>query len=73
MHDKRFVKVLDSFIAVIILKTFKFKSSVSFETQTLLDKSLGLLQLLALLFRLITKRIVLFLLYLYGYKLITVG
>ena len=73
MHDKRFVKVLDSFISVIILKTFKFKSSVSFETQTLLDKSLGLLQLLALLFRLITKRIVLFLLYSYGYKLITVG
>ena len=35
LHDTCFVNVLDSFIPVIILKTYKFKSSVSFGTHTL--------------------------------------
>ena len=40
------------FIRVIILKTFKFRSSVSFGTHTLLDRSSRLLQLPAHLSRL---------------------
>ena len=43
-HDICFVTVLDSFIPVIMLKTFRFKSSVLFGTHTLLDRSLGVLQ-----------------------------
>ena len=35
----------DSFITVIMSKTLRFKSSVLFGTQTLLDKSLRVLQL----------------------------
>ena len=37
--------MFDFFFAVIILKTFIFKSSVLFETHALLDKSLRVLQL----------------------------
>ena len=40
-----FVNFFDSFIAVILLKLFKFKSSVLFETHTLLDKSIKILKL----------------------------
>ena len=45
-HDICFVDVLDLFIPVIILKTFKCESSVLFgQTQTLLDRSERVLQL----------------------------
>ena len=39
-HDLFFVKLFDSFIPVIILKTYIFKSSVLFGTHSLLDKIL---------------------------------
>ena len=45
MHDISFVKIFDSFFPVIIIKSCMFKSSVSFGTHTLLDKSLRVLQL----------------------------
>ena len=54
LHDICFANVLDSFIPVIILKTYKFKSSVSFGTHTLLDKSSRVLQVPTHLSRLIT-------------------
>ena len=41
-----FVSIFDSFIAVIIIKILKFKSSVLFGTHALLDRSLRVLQLL---------------------------
>ena len=44
-HDIRFVNVFDSFIPVIMPSTLRLESSVSFETQTLLDKSLRVRQL----------------------------
>ena len=44
--------VLDAFVPAIILKTSKFKSSVSFPTHTLLDKSSKVLQLATNLSRL---------------------
>ena len=44
-HDICFVNVFDSFIHVIILNRLRFKSSVLFGTQTLLDKSLRVLQI----------------------------
>ena len=43
-YDISFV-VFDSFIPAIMLKTFRFESSVLFGTQTLLDKPLRVLQL----------------------------
>ena len=45
LYDICFVNVLDSFIPVIILRTCKFKSSVSFRTHTLLDRASRVLQL----------------------------
>ena len=45
LHDICFVNVFDSFIPVIMLKTLRFKSSLSFGTNTLLDRSLRVLQL----------------------------
>ena len=39
LNDICFINVLDSFIYVIILKTCKFKSSISFGAYTLLDHS----------------------------------
>ena len=49
LHDISFVKVFGSFIPVIViivmLKTLIFKSSVSFGTHALLDKSLRVLKL----------------------------
>ena len=45
-HDICLVNVFDSFIPVIVLKTFRSKSSVLFGTHTLLHKSLRILQLL---------------------------
>ena len=42
-----FVKIIDSFFPVIILKTCTFKSSVLFGTHILLDESLRALQLSA--------------------------
>ena len=47
LHDTSFVNVLDSFILVIILKAYKFKSSLSFRTHTPLNRSSRVLQLLA--------------------------
>ena len=44
LHEICFVKVFHSFIAVIMLKKFRFKSSVLFRTHTLLDKPLIVLQ-----------------------------
>ena len=44
-HDICFVNVFDSFIHVIILNRLRFKSSVLFGTQTVLDKSLRVLQI----------------------------
>ena len=41
-----FVNVFDSFIPVIMLNILRFKSSVSFGTYILLEKSLRVLQLL---------------------------
>ena len=46
------VNVSDSFIPVIMLKTFQFKSSDLFGTHTALDKSMGALQLPTHLFNL---------------------
>ena len=40
-----YANVFDSFIAVSMLNTLRFKSSVLFGTHTLLDKSLRVLQL----------------------------
>ena len=40
-----FVKMFDLFCAVIILKTYIFKSFVLFGTHALLDRSLRVLQL----------------------------
>ena len=45
LHDIWFVNVLDSFIAVIILKTFRFTSYVLSGIHTLLHRSLRVLQL----------------------------
>ena len=39
-----FLKIFDSFFPVIVLNTLRFKSSVLFDTHTLLDKSLRVLQ-----------------------------
>ena len=39
------MKIFDSFFAIIILKTFIFKSSVLFKTHVLLIESLNVLQL----------------------------
>ena len=44
MHDICFVYVFDSFIAIIMLNTLRFKPSVLFGTHTLLDESLRVLQ-----------------------------
>ena len=44
-HDICFAGIFDSFIFIIILKILKFKSALLFETMTLLDKSLRVLQL----------------------------
>ena len=45
-HDICFINVFDLFIPVIMMKkTHRFKSSVLFETQTILDRSLRVLQL----------------------------
>ena len=41
-----FVNIFDSFIPVVILKTLKFKSFVSFRTHALLGRSFRVLQLL---------------------------
>ena len=46
LHDVCFVKVFDSFISVMMLKTSKCKSSVSFGTHAILDRSSRVLQLL---------------------------
>ena len=43
-HDISFVKIFDSFFSVIVSKTCIFKSFVLFETHTLLDKPLRVLQ-----------------------------
>ena len=43
-HDLCFINVFDLFIPVIMMKTHRFKS-VLFETQTILDRSLRVLQL----------------------------
>ena len=45
MHEICFVSVFDSFILVIVLKTFKFTPSFLFETHSQLDKSSRVLQL----------------------------
>ena len=47
-----FANVSDSFIPVIMLKTFRFKSSDLFETHTALDKSVRALQVPTRLFNL---------------------
>ena len=47
--DMCFVDIFESFILVIISKTFIFKSSDLFGTCTLLDNSLRVLQLLTYL------------------------
>ena len=44
LHDICFVNVFDSFIPVLVLKTFRFKSMFSGK-HTVVDKSLKLLQL----------------------------
>ena len=51
-----FVEVFDSFIPVIMLNTPRFKFPVSFETHTLLDKSLRALQLPTHLYNLTANR-----------------
>ena len=45
MHDTCFVNIFDSLIPLIVLKVLKVKSYASFETHTLLDRSLRVLQL----------------------------
>ena len=45
LHDICLVNVFDSFIPVIMLNTFRFKSSVLFGIHILLDTSLIVLQL----------------------------
>ena len=44
-RDICFVNLFDSFIPVIMLNTLRFKSSVSFEIYTLLDKLIIVLQI----------------------------
>ena len=51
-HDICFVNFFDSFISVIMLKTLRLKSCVLFGTHTLLNISLGVLQLATHLFKL---------------------
>ena len=50
-----FVNIFDLFIHVIMLKTLRFKSSISFGTHTLLDKPLRVLQIATHLSKLTTK------------------
>ena len=45
LHDIYFVNVFGSFVPVITLNTLRYKSSVLFGTDTLLDESLRVLQL----------------------------
>ena len=45
LHDICLVNVSDSFIPATMLKALRFRSSVLFGTNTLLDKSLRVLQL----------------------------
>ena len=52
MYTVYLINVFDSFIAVITLRTLRFNSSVLFETHTLLDNSLRVLQLPTHLFSL---------------------
>ena len=52
LHDVCLVNIFDSFIAVIMLRTLRFNSSVLFETHTLSDNSLRVLQLPTHLFSL---------------------
>ena len=46
LHHICFINVYDSFILIITLKTWRFKFSILFRTHTLLDGSIGELQLL---------------------------
>ena len=46
LHHICFINVYDSFILIITLKTWRFKFSILFRTHTLLDRSIGELQLL---------------------------
>ena len=54
-HDICFVNVFDSFVSVIMLKIFRFKSSVFFGTHALLDRPLRVLQLLTHLSKLMAN------------------
>ena len=56
LHDIYFANVFDSLIFVTILKTRKFKSFISFETNTLLHRLSRVLQLPTHLFRLTANR-----------------